>query len=177
MNVNASNLSPSASAGADQTIFLSETVTLGGSPAGPPGSVFTWHPDSVLSNATVPNPIADPSVTTWFTLIVAAPNGCVDTDSALVTVVPTVVIPNGFTPNGDGRNDTWQIDFIELFPQCEVEIYNRWGDLLSRSVGYNQPWDGRYRDGLVPVGTYYYVIELHDERFPEPYTGPLTVIR
>jgi gliding motility-associated-like protein len=58
-----------------------------------------------------------------------------------------------------------------------VEIYNRWGELLFRSVGYDRPWDGRYRDGPVPVGTYYYVIELNDERFPEPYTGPLTVIR
>ena len=58
-----------------------------------------------------------------------------------------------------------------------MEVYNRWGELLFRSVGYTQQWDGRYNDGLVPVGTYYYVIELNDERFPEPYTGPLTVIR
>lgn len=168
---------PIADAGADQTIFLSETVTLGGSPAGPPGSTFTWAPDSVLTDATAPNPIADPSITTLFTLNVVAPNGCVDTDSVLVTIVPTIVIPNGITPNGDGRNDTWQIDFIDLFPECEVEVYNRWGELLFRSVGYTQQWDGRYNDGLVPVGTYYYVIELNDERFPEPYTGPLTVIR
>ena len=95
----------------------------------------------------------------------------------LVTVVPTVVIPTGFTPNSDGRNDAWVIDFIDLFPNCEVEVYNRWGDQLFRSVGYKQPWDGKYRDGYVPVGTYYYVIDLKDERFPEAYTGPLTVIR
>ncbi len=168
---------PIADAGPDHTIFRSETVTLGGDPTGPLGSSFLWAPDSVLSDATASNPIAHPTVSTWFTLTVSAPNGCVDTDSVLVTVVPTVVISNGITPNGDGKNDTWVIDFIELFPKCEVEIYNRWGELLFRSVGYDRPWDGRYRDGPVPVGTYYYVIELNDERFPEPYTGPLTVIR
>lgn len=168
---------PIANAGADQSIFLSETATLGGSPSGPTGSTFTWVPDTLLNNATIANPIADPDATTWFTLFVTAPNGCVDTDSVLVTVVPTIVVPSGFTPNGDGQNEIWQIDFIDLFPDCEVEVYSRWGEQLFRSVGYKQPWDGRYRDGAVPVGTYYYVIELNDERFPEPYTGPLTVIR
>lgn len=168
---------PIANAGADHTIFLGATVTLGGSPSGPSGSTFVWAPDTLVTDAAAPNPTTSPATTTMFTLMVTAPNGCVATDSVLVTVVPTVVIPNGFTPNSDGRNDTWVIDFIELFPDCEVEVYNRWGDQLFRSVGYKQPWDGKYRDGFVPVGTYYYVIELNDERFPEPYTGPLTVIR
>lgn len=168
---------PIASAGDDRAIFLSETTTLGGSSTEPPGSTFTWSPDSLVNDAAAANPIAEPTLTTWFTLTVVAPNGCVDTDSVLVTVVPTIVIPNGFTPNGDGRNDAWQIDFIELFPECRVEVYNRWGELLFQSVGYTQLWDGRYKDGLVPVGTYYYVIELNDERFPDPYTGPLTIIR
>ncbi|MCB0769659.1 MAG: gliding motility-associated C-terminal domain-containing protein [Flavobacteriales bacterium] len=168
---------PIADAGADQTIFLSETATLGGSPSGPLGATFTWSPDTLLNDINASNPIADPATTTWYVLTVVGPNGCVDIDSVLITVVPTVVIPTGFTPNSDGSNDTWVIDFIELFPECEIEVYNRWGEQLFRSVGYKQPWDGRYRDGFVPVGTYYYVIELNDERFPEPYTGPLTVIR
>lgn len=168
---------PIANAGTDQTIFLAGTANLGGSPSGPVGSTFVWTPDTLVTDATAPNPTTSPTVTTWFTLTVTAPNGCVAMDSVLVTVVPTVKIPNGFTPNSDGRNDVWVIDFIELFPDCEVEVYNRWGEQLFRSVGYTQPWDGKYRDGFVPVGTYYYVIELNDERFPEPYTGPLTVIR
>ncbi|MFN3875086.1 MAG: gliding motility-associated C-terminal domain-containing protein [Flavobacteriales bacterium] len=168
---------PIADAGPDQVIFLSETAQLGGSPTGPQGSIITWAPDSLLSSATAANPIADPTVTTWFVVTVVAPNGCADTDSVLVTVVPDVRIPSGFTPNGDGRNDTWVIDFIELFPDCEVEIYNRWGELLFRSVGYRTPWDGRYNGGFVPVGTYYYVVKLNDPRFPDAYTGPLTVIR
>ena len=168
---------PIADAGPDRTIFLSETAALGGTPSGPAGSSYIWSPDSLLNDGNPANPIADPDVTTWFTLSVVAPNGCADTDSLLVTVVPTIMIPSGFTPNSDGSNDAWMIDFIDLFPDCEVQVFNRWGDQLFRSVGYQQPWNGKYRDGYVPVGTYYYVIELNDERFPEPYTGPLTVIR
>ncbi len=168
---------PIADAGPDHIIFLSETAPLGGSPTGPFGAIFTWSPDSLLNDGVVANPIADPMQTTWFTVTVVAPDGCISTDSALVTVVPDVVIPSGFTPNGDGWNDTWIIDFIELFPDCEVEIYNRWGEMLFQSVGYRQPWDGRYSGGLVPVGTYYYVVKLNDPEFPEPLTGPLTVIR
>ncbi len=168
---------PIANAGEDQTIFLGDQATLGGSPTGPVGSIYLWAPDSLLSNATLPNPIAEPSVTTWFTVQVTSPNGCVDVDSVLVTVVPEVVIPTGFTPNGDGWNDAWVIDFIDLFPECEVEIYNRWGDLLFRSVGYRESWEGKYNGDYVPVGTYYYVVKLNDPRFPDAYTGPLTVIR
>ena len=168
---------PFADAGEDQTIFLDETAVLGGAPTGPPGSTYGWAPDSLVGDPTSANPVADPPVTTWFVVTVTASNGCTSIDSVLVTVIPEVVIPTGFTPNGDGYNDTWVIDFVELFPDIEVEIYNRWGELLFRSVGYQQPWDGRYEGGLVPVGTYYYVVVLNDPDFPEPFTGPLTVIR
>lgn len=168
---------PLANAGPDQTIFVGDVVTLGGNPSGPQGSAFNWQPDSLLANNSLANPNSQPTQTTWFVLTVTAPDGCVSVDSALVTVLPTIDIPTGFTPNGDGWNDVWIIDNIDQFPECEVEIYNRWGEMLFRSVGYNTPWDGRYNGGPVPVGTYYYVIKLNDPRFPDAYTGPLTVIR
>jgi gliding motility-associated-like protein len=58
----------------------------------------------------------------------------------------------------------------------EVDVFNRWGEPLFHSIGYNVPWDGRYAGKLVPVGTYYYTIVLHDPKYPDPLTGPLTVI-
>ncbi|HRP82288.1 MAG TPA: gliding motility-associated C-terminal domain-containing protein, partial [Flavobacteriales bacterium] len=168
---------PIADAGDDHTIFVEGTVELGGSPAGPPGSTFIWQPDSVLNNAAIPNPMATVDATTWFFLTVVAPNGCTAMDSVLVTVVPEVTVPSGFTPNGDGYNDVWELDIADLFPNMEVRIFSRWGEPLFRSVGYRAPWDGKYDGKPVPMGTYYYVIELNDDRFPEPLTGPLTVIR
>jgi len=91
--------------------------------------------------------------------------------------LPEIKIPNGFSPNGDGTNDTWVIDFIYKFPNCEVEIFNRWGEPLFFSTGYAIPWDGRYKGKPLPIGTYYYVIKLNDDFFPEPMTGPLTILR
>lgn len=168
---------PVADAGPDQTFFNEGRPVLGGQPSGPSGSTFIWSPDSVLSAADVPNPTATLVQTTWFHLQVVSPEGCVGIDSVLITIMPEFVVPSGFTPNGDGWNDTWQIDLIHLFPNCVVEVFNRWGEPLFRSVGYKQAWDGRYGGGLVPIGTYYYAITLNDPEFPEPFTGPLTVIR
>ena len=74
-------------------------------------------------------------------------------------------------------NDEWTIDQIEQFPNCTVEIYNRWGTLLFKSTGYNDKWSGMYKNKLLPIGTYYYIIELNDPKFPDPITGPVTIIR
>ena len=168
---------PFADAGPDRSIFVSGTATLGGSPTGPEGSTFIWSPDSLLNDPTAADPIADPPQTTWFHVLVTGPNGCQSMDSVLVTVYPDIDIPSGLTPNGDGWNDVWVLDFAPLFPQLKVEVYSRWGELLFQSVGYHTPWDGRYSGGFVPVGTYYYVIDLNSPEFPEAFTGPLTVIR
>ncbi|MDQ3191308.1 MAG: gliding motility-associated C-terminal domain-containing protein, partial [Bacteroidota bacterium] len=74
-------------------------------------------------------------------------------------------------------NDKWIIDNINFFPESIVEVYNRWGEMLFRSnPGYTNPWDGTFNGSELPVGTYYYVINLHDERF-EPLTGPITIMR
>lgn len=169
--------SPFANAGPDQEIFLQGEALLGAQPSGPQGSTFNWAPDSLLNNGAVANPIATPGATTLFILTVTSPEGCSNSDSVIVTVIPEIIIPSGFTPTGDGANDVWQIDHIDRFPDCTVEVYNRWGELLFTSTGYTDPWDGTYNGAPVPVGTYYYAIELNDERFPDPYTGPITVIR
>lgn len=168
---------PIADAGPDRAIYVQGTVTLGGAPSGPPGSAFHWQPDSLLDHADLPNPMATVDTTTWFVLTVVSPDGCIGTDSVLITVVPEVKVPSGFTPNGDGHNDTWVLDFAVLFPEIDVKVFSRWGEPLFRSVGYHTPWDGKYDGKPVPMGTYYYAIELHDPRFPEALTGPLTVIR
>lgn len=73
------------------------------------------------------------------------------------------LIPNAISPNGDMKNDIWRLDFINAFYQnAEIEIYNRWGEKLFYSKGYSIPWDGTYKGNPLPVGTYYYVINLND---------------
>lgn len=67
-------------------------------------------------------------------------------------------IPNAFTPNGDGLNDVWRLSFLSSFPNCKVEIFNRWGQLIFSSNGYQQPWDGTYKGTKLSSGVYCYLI-------------------
>ena len=109
--------------------------------------------------------------------MVTSSQGCVSSDSVLVSILPNISFGNGISPNGDGVNDEWEIDFIEMFPENTVEVYNRWGELLFQSKGYTEKWDGTYKGQPLPVGTYYYIINLNDPLFPDAYTGPITIMR
>ncbi|QEC74784.1 T9SS type B sorting domain-containing protein [Mucilaginibacter ginsenosidivorax] len=81
----------------------------------------------------------------------------------VLTITSTaVVVVNTFTPNGDGTNDTWAIKHIESYPNCIVNVFNRLGAKVFSSIGYGEQWDGKSGGGPVPVGTYYYTINLND---------------
>jgi gliding motility-associated-like protein len=69
-----------------------------------------------------------------------------------------IVVPNAFSPNGDGQNDTWNIKNIQNYPGNTVDVYNRYGEKLYSSIGYGTPWNGRYNGIDLPFGTYYYII-------------------
>ena len=80
-------------------------------------------------------------------------------------------VPQGFSPNGDGINDTWHITGIDRFPFNRVEVYNRWELKVYEKDGYNssEEWDGKSNIGGVvvgtgelPEGTYYYIIEPNE---------------
>lgn len=171
------NSTPVPDAGTHVTIFLGQQATIGGSPTNPGGGTIAWTPHAGIGDTTANSPVVTPQVTTQYTVYVTNAAGCVGWDTVTVTVLPTFVIPSGFSPNGDGYNETWQIDYIYMFPNCEVEVYNRWGEQLFYSKGYNTPWAGKYQGKDVPVGTYYYVIRLNDPKFPDHFAGPLTILR
>jgi gliding motility-associated-like protein len=84
-------------------------------------------------------------------------------------------IPNTFTPNDDGINDTWNIVNIDNYPNCIVNIYNRWGQNIFSSIGYGKSWDGKYKGVDLPAGTYYYVIDLRNGL--KLLSGSITIIR
>ena len=140
------------------------------------GITYVWSPSSTLNDSTLANPTATPLETTTYYVTGTSASGCSATDSVIVTVIPTIEFPDGITPNGDGKNDTWVIDYIQEYPEAVVEIYNRWGELLFHSDDYQNDWDGTYNGENLPIGTYYYIIDLHDDK-TKPFTGPLTVLR
>ena len=86
-----------------------------------------------------------------------------------------ILVDNAFTPNGDGINDTWDMPFLAGYPGCTVMVYNRYGALVFNSVNYPKPWDGTYNGKALPVGTYYYIINLKTSR--KPIGGSVTIIK
>lgn len=69
-------------------------------------------------------------------------------------------IPNAFTPNGDGVNDYWKIPGIENSPSASVKIFSRYGNKVFESIGYTHQFDGKVNGKDLPVGSYYYIIDM-----------------
>ncbi|MGM0650463.1 MAG: gliding motility-associated C-terminal domain-containing protein [Bacteroidota bacterium] len=87
-----------------------------------------------------------------------------------------IEIPDAFTPNDDGVNDTWIIENLEYYPQAIVKVYNRWGQLLYEGGAGIEPWNGTYKNRPVPTGAYlFYIINPHDKL--DNIVGTVTVIR
>lgn len=109
------------------------------------------------------------------TLTVTDANGCQATQNIqVVDDCPNVNIPNTFTPNGDGVNDTWNITGLEYDPTSFVSIFTRYGQQVYQSRGYNKPWDGTSQGKQLPAGTYYYIIKMKNGT--ETFSGYVALI-
>lgn len=165
---------PTVTAGPDKILLEGGTDTLNGKGIGS-NLVYAWSPSTWLSNTAVPNPQTKALDDIIYSLKVTSADGCSASDEVLVKVLKMPAIPNAFSPNGDGVNDRWEIKYLETYPGATVEIYNRYGQLVFRSKGYSQPWDGRYNGSPVPVGTYYYMVDPKNNR--KPIAGFVDIIR
>ncbi len=83
-------------------------------------------------------------------------------------------IPDAFTPNADGINDTWEIEYIEMYPGSYVNVFNRWGQHIYQGVPGSEFWDGKFNGKFVPAGAYQYVVDLRNGM--EPFTGVVVVV-
>ena len=159
---------PTVDAGAPVTVCPGFGVNLNLTTS---GTSFLWSPTSGLTNPTASNPTANVSSTTVFTVVVTDASGCSASDTVTVIVDDNgqcdIIYYIGFTPNGDGYNDYWHIDGIAVDPKNEVFIFNRWGDKVWETTGYDnltKKWEGRNKRGtnLVPDGTYFFIIKFQD---------------
>jgi len=83
-------------------------------------------------------------------------------------------IYNGFSPDNDGINDTFRIECIENYPKNRLVIFNRWGNEVYKANGYKNKWSGEANTGVLidksnrelPIGTYYYILDLNDGSKP-----------
>ncbi len=167
---------PIVYAGNDTTISLGSSYTL--NTVGIGIISWAWFPNTGLNSATVSNPMASPAVTTTYEVIGTDINGCMDNDSITITVITdfNVVVSNLMTPNGDGYNDRWIIGNLENYPDTQVLVFNREGQVLYQNDNYDNNWDGTNTYGKKLVdGTYYYAIKFKDS--DKLYKGSITIIR
>jgi gliding motility-associated-like protein len=152
--------------GADRTMCFGDTILLN------PGqySQYRWQ-----DNSTNPQYVVTVPGTYWVTVVDSS--GCTSADTVIISPGNCFAgkIPNTFTPNGDGVNDTWKIPALVSYPQCMVTIYTRWGQQVYQSIGYPLPWNGTLYGKNLPEGTYYYVINLTSNS--PPVSGFVTIIR
>ncbi|MDB4902642.1 MAG: beta-propeller fold lactonase family protein [Mucilaginibacter sp.] len=165
---------PVVNAGGNKTIKEGNSTILNATASGNIANI-TWNPTTGLSNNKILNPTASPASTTTYTLTVQTIDGCIGTDTVAVTVFMDISIPNTFTPNGDGINDTWNIKYLDSYANCTVGIYNRYGEKVYSSIGYGIPWNGTYKGASLPTGPYYYIINLKNGL--KVLSGNLTIIR
>ena len=113
-----------------------------------------------------------------YSVIFTDANGCSDTLEFVIDPVfnSCIDVPNTFTPNGDDYNDTWYIENLELYPNAEVIVFNKWGNQLFKNDGVYQPWDGTVNGQPLPSEVYYYIILLNNAQ-GDKYTGVVTIVR
>lgn len=168
---------PVIDAGKDISVKINEPVVLNGS-SDPTGSIFEWRPSAGLNNPASLSTTAlynAPGVYKYV-LYVKNDNGCTAKDSVSITVYQALHIPNAFSPNNDGINDVWHIAGLAAYPMARVQVFSRWGQVVFESRGYAKPWDGTSNNKPMPIGTYYYVIDL-GEKGQEKLSGSITLIR
>jgi len=155
---------PDADAGPDKLMLEGGQVQITPPNNYPMPVTFAWTPPTYLDDPTRLDPIARPPDDITYLLTVTTNKGCSDTSSMFIKVLKDPPVPNIFSPNGDGVHDTWIIPYLDSYPGCTVEVVNRYGYLIFRSVGYATPWDGKVNGKDVPMGTYYYVIDPKNGR-------------
>jgi gliding motility-associated-like protein len=144
-----------------------------------PDLSYEWSPTQGLSCSDCPNPIARPSQDITYQLTIWDQSNC-SYELSLQLILgeaPALDLPNAFTPNADGINETFVIPGIEDFPKAELIVFNRWGQVVFSAKHYQNDWTGTNQRGKpLPEGTYYYLLQL-DIAKEAPLTGHVTIIR
>jgi gliding motility-associated-like protein len=151
----------------DQTDGTAYATAIGGNG----GYTFYW--DNGTIDAYTDNLPSD-----WHSVQVVDILGCDLTDSAFVDINPIACIDpvNTFTPNEDNYNETWMIDNMYLYPEFNMQIFNKWGNLVHNIDKEFTPWEGTYLGEALPSGVYYWIIKLNNKD-NEVLKGNITIIR
>jgi gliding motility-associated-like protein len=139
------------------------------------GVSFEWTPNIDINNNLISNPTVSPTTSTDYQVLIADSSGCeYSSIHSIIVVVNSALLEvnNILTPNGDGYNDVWHIENIELFPDNSVTVFNSYGQIIYNAEPYLNDWNAT--DSNLPDGTYFYII--NPEPNQPPVKGTITVI-
>jgi len=147
-----------------------------------------WSPGDFLSATNILTPIVEPLENTQYTLTITDINGCTASASVLVELDRNrnVYVPNGISPNGDGRNDEFRVYACRGVRSIQsARLFDRWGGLIYEGLdlapvcdGGLVLWDGEINGQEAPIGVYVYVIEVEFiDGVTFTYRGDVTVVR
>jgi gliding motility-associated-like protein len=165
---------PYVNAGPDRVIITGNTLNLAGQVTGE-NPAYYWDPPDYLSDIKLTDPLLTPVESRIYTLYAESPYGCKNNDAVSIKVVAGIFVPTAFTPNNDGKNDSWRIPFLDPLFGAVVNVYNRYGQLVYHAEGTAVDWDGTYKRLQQSAGTYVYYIHFK-ERYKDM-KGTLTLIR
>jgi gliding motility-associated-like protein len=150
-------------AGNDTTISLGEEAFL----VATGGENYEWSPSTYLDNPFIADPRSSAADSIKYTVVGTDTNGCVSSDTVNVYTMKNYKFTymNTITPNGDGFNDVWVIENVEAYPESEIIILNRYGDLVHEQSAYQNDWKGTSSGKQLPDGVYYYVFMIPNSPF------------
>lgn len=155
-----------------------ESATAGNTPVD-----YLWAPAGDLDRPYAQHPVATPADTLVCYTVTATSDGCSATADVCINCdevicgAPMFIIPNAFTPNGDGVNDRLCFNTDEL-TEFSISIFNRWGEMVYHSTDAAECWDGTYRGHHCLAGVYTYTchIRCHADK-ENDFKGDITLIR
>ncbi|MBP5528354.1 MAG: gliding motility-associated C-terminal domain-containing protein [Bacteroidales bacterium] len=162
-------------------MYLGESVQLHASDG---AASYLWAPDADLDRPDLQHPTATPSDTAACYYVVAtAASGCSRSDTLclhctdIICGAPEFVVPNAFTPNGDGINDRLCFN-ADILTEFHIAIFNRWGQCVYESDDATQCWDGIFRNTPALAGVYTYTCHIRCHNGVEnDFKGDITLIR
>ncbi|WP_461632230.1 gliding motility-associated C-terminal domain-containing protein [Labilibaculum euxinus] len=115
-----------------------------------------------------------------YQILVVDANYCRSSDAGQLTEIhledgKKVVVGNALTPNGDGKNDEWLIQYESDLNAPEVSIFNIYGQEIYHAKSYQNNWKGSYNGSILPNGAYYYLIDFNSEKI-NPIRGTISIL-
>jgi len=156
---------PSISLGPDIKAIAGAQITL--NPQTTNANSIAWTPPANLSCTDCFNPVATMLESITYTATVTNELGCTTSDDIKITVTcdnSALFIPNTFTPNGDGNNETFFASGKGISIINNILIYNRWGQMVFEAINIQpndplQGWDGKYKGEQLPSDVFVYMME------------------